>query len=179
MSTAQVQADFRQAKTMTVAPRAIADVHRGMILAVADVPASPQDVFRALTSEQVLEWWHYPGIYHQKNWKADLSPRGKWSVTVELDAGGEVDAWGEFCELELPSKIVMTRRFSGHPFLGDRETTITYNLASVEGGTRVTVYDEGFLGRREALLGNAEIWEKVLGWLSDWFARKSSNGDVS
>ena len=179
MSTAQLQTDFRQAKATTAAPRVIADAHRGMILAIADVPASLQDVFRALTSEQVLEWWRYPGIYHQKNWKADLAPRGKWSVTVELDAGGEVDAWGEFCELECPSKIVLTRRFSAHPFLSDRETTITYNLASLECGTRVTVYDEGFLGRKEAQLGNAEIWEKVLGWLSDWFAQKSNHGDLS
>jgi hypothetical protein len=64
MSTAQVQTDFRQAKTAIVAPRAIADEHRGMILAVADVPASPQDVFQALTSEQVLEWRRCPDIYH-------------------------------------------------------------------------------------------------------------------
>jgi hypothetical protein len=32
--------------------------------------------------------------------------------------------------------------------------------------------DEGFIGRSTACYGNAEIWEKVLGWLDDYFVSK-------
>ncbi len=63
-----------------------------------------------------------------KYWKADVRVCGPWSVTVELEAGGTEHANGEFCEIEVPNKIVITRKFDGHPFLGPRETTITYRL---------------------------------------------------
>jgi hypothetical protein len=33
------------------------------------------------------------------------------------------------------------------------------------------VRDEGFIGRRDAAYGNAEIWEKVLGWLDAYLGR--------
>jgi hypothetical protein len=60
----------------------------------------------------------------------------------------------------------MTRRFDKHPLLGTRETTITYRFDAIPSGTRVTVRDEGFIGRAEAAYGNAEHWERVLGWLA-------------
>jgi hypothetical protein len=43
-----------------------------------------------------------------------------------------------------------------------RETTITYRFDPLATGTRVTVRDEGFVGRSEAAFGNAEHWECVL-----------------
>ena len=91
-------------------------------------------------------------------------------VTVELVDGNLVHAWGEFCELGFPNKIVLTRRFDAHPFLGDRETTITYQLEPTPDGTLVTVRDEGFIGRAQAAQGNAEIWERVLGWLDAYLS---------
>jgi uncharacterized protein YndB with AHSA1/START domain len=89
-----------------------------------------------------------------------------------LNDGKLVHGFGEFCELSFPNKIVMTRRFDSHPFLGDRETTITYRLEPSSYGTLVTVRDEGFKGRSQAAFGNAEIWEKVLGWLDSYLAQQ-------
>ena len=83
--------------------------------------------------------------------------------------GKSVQAWGEFCALSRPSEIVMTRRFDAHPFLGERETTITYRLEPSPHGTLVTLRDEGFVGRTEAVYGNAQMWERVLGWLDAHF----------
>lgn len=92
-------------------------------------------------------------------------------MTVELTDGAPVHAWGEFCELAFPNKIVMTRRFDAHPFLGERETTITYRFELVTGGgTLITVRDEGFIGRAQAAYGNAEIWEHVLVWLGTYLS---------
>jgi uncharacterized protein YndB with AHSA1/START domain len=99
---------------------------------------------------------------------------GPWSITVELASGNLVHSWGEFCELHFPDKVVMTRRFDAHPFIGERETTITYRFEPIPEGTRITIRDEGFIGRNEAVYGNAEIWEQVLGWLDAYIARKSS-----
>ena len=59
----------------------------------------------------------------------------------------------------------MTCRFDAHPFLGDRETTITYFFEPIARGTGATVGNEGFIGRSEGALGNAEVWEHTLGWL--------------
>jgi hypothetical protein len=66
----------------------------------------------------------------------------------------------------------MTRVFydNAHPLLGPRETTITYRLDPIPAGTRLTLRDEGYIGRSEAAYGNAEHWERVLGWLDAYFA---------
>ena len=98
----------------------------------------------------------------------DLHVQGRWSVTVELNDGKQLNEWGEFCEIDVPNKIVMTRRFGANPLLGERETTLTYRLEPSPHGTLVTVREEGFVGRSEAAYGNAENWEKVLGWLDDY-----------
>ncbi len=157
--------DFRAPSSSKRTLRAVADGAGGVIIAVAEVAGTPDRVFRALTTSEVERWWRYPGHYRQTGWKAELRVQGPWSVTVELADGNLVHAWGEFCELDFPKKLVMTRRFDAHPFLGDRETTITYRFEPTAHGTLVTVRDEGFIGRPEAAFGNAEIWEKVLGWL--------------
>ena len=164
--------DFRAPTEAKRAPRAVADAAGGMILAVADLAGTPEQVFRALTTDEVERWWTFPGVYRQKDWKADLRVCGPWSVTVELADGQQVHAWGEFCELDFPRKLVMTRRFDAHPFQGERETTITYRFEPSEHGTRVTVRDEGFVGRPQAANGNAEIWEKVLGWLDGYLGTR-------
>jgi uncharacterized protein YndB with AHSA1/START domain len=121
-----------------------------------------------------------PGAHHRRNpqmveisWRLPskgLESRSA-SVAVELEAGGEVHADGEFCEIDFPRKLVMTRKFDAHPFQGTRETTITYRFEPSPHGTLVTVRDEGFIGRSEAASGNAEIWEKVLGWLNAYLER--------
>jgi uncharacterized protein YndB with AHSA1/START domain len=162
--------DFRAPTEAIRIPKAVADGIGGMILAIAEVAGTPEQVFNALTTNEVEKWWKYPGVYHQKDWKADVRPCGAWSVTVELVDGNLVHGFGEFCEISFPDKIVMTRRFSSHPFLGDRETTITYRLQPSSHGTLLTVKDEGFIGRSQAAYGNAEIWEKVLGWLGNYFS---------
>jgi uncharacterized protein YndB with AHSA1/START domain len=173
MSTdATTKPDFRAPAEAKKLPKAVADGIGGLILAVAEVAGTPEQVFRALTTNEVERWWKFPGVYHQKDWKADVSVCGPWCVTVQLADGKLVHAWGEFCELDFPRKIVMTRRFDAHPFLGDRETTITYRLEPSPHGTLVTVRDEGFIGRAQAAHGNAEIWEKVLGWLDDYLGSR-------
>jgi uncharacterized protein YndB with AHSA1/START domain len=164
--------DFRAQTESKRVPKAAVDGVAGMILAFADVAGTPEQVFHALTTNETEKWWKFPGTYHLKDWKADLRVGGRWSVTVELNDGKLVHEWGEFCELSVPNKIVMTRRMDENPFVGERETTITFRLEPSPFGTLVTVRDEGFIGRPQAAYGNAENWEKVLGWLDEYLSKK-------
>lgn len=161
------KADYRMATAAKwQAPKAVADGGGGTIIAIAQVAASPERVFALLTTKEVEHWWWHPDYYHWTDWKADLRVQGQWSVTVCLNDGSTNSGWGEFVEIEAPRKLVMTRVFKQHPFQGKRETTITYRLEPTENGTRVTVREEGYVGRSEAAYGNAEHWERVLGWLA-------------
>ncbi len=147
------------------APRAVVDGGGGTIIATSEVAAPPERVFRALTTDEVERWWGHPDFYRQTDWKADFRVCGQWSVTVVFTDGSTNGGSGEFAEIDAPHKIVMTRKFEKHPLQGTRETTITYRLDPVGNGTRVTMREEGYVGRSEAAYGNAEHWERVLGWL--------------
>jgi uncharacterized protein YndB with AHSA1/START domain len=167
---AESRIDFRSASESKRAPKAVVDGEAGILLAFAEVSGTPDQVFRALTTDEVEEWWAIPGVYHLKDWRADLRAQGRWSVTVELHDGRQLNEWGEFCEIDVPNKIVMTRRFGANPLLAEREITLTYRFEPSPHGTRVTLREEGFIGRPEAAYGNAENWEKVLGWLDDYLS---------
>ncbi|MCL5029352.1 MAG: SRPBCC domain-containing protein [Bacteroidetes bacterium] len=150
-------------------PRAVVDGGSGTIIATAEISAAPERIFRALTTNEVERWWGHPEFYRWTEWKADLQVCGQWSVKVVFTDGSTNGGCGEFAEIDAPRKIVMTRRFDEHPLLGSRETTITYRLNPTANGTFITVRDEGFIGRSEAAFGNAEHWERVLGWLEAYF----------
>jgi uncharacterized protein YndB with AHSA1/START domain len=171
----EIMRDFRiptQAKWS--APRAVADGGGGTIIATAEITAPPERVFRALTTDEVERWWGSPDFYFQTDWTADLRVCGQWNVTVRFPDGNTNGGSGEFVEIDEPRKLVMTRKFEKHPLLGTRETTITYRLDPAPTGTRITVRDEGFAGRSAAAYGNAEHWERVLGWLDAYLKPKGT-----
>lgn len=173
--TAQSKADFRMPTASNWrAPRAVADGGGGTIIATAEVEAPPERVFRALTTDEVERWWGDAAFYRQAEWIADFRVCGQWRVTVRFTDGSINHGGGEFLEIDVPRKIVMTRRFDTHPLLGTRETTVTYRLGAIATGTRVTVREEGFVGRSEAAHGNAEHWERVLGWLAAYLRPDSA-----
>ena len=169
---AKQASDFRVATQSKRPPKAAVDGAAGMLLAFADVAGTPDRALRAVLTNEVEKWWKIPGVYHLRDWKADLRVQGCWSVTVELNNGEQLNEWGEFCEVDVPQKIVMTRRFGANPLIGNRETTLTYRFQPSPHGTLVTVREEGFIGRPEAAYGNAENWEKVLGWLDGYLSRQ-------
>jgi uncharacterized protein YndB with AHSA1/START domain len=177
-TTPKEQPDFRMpTASKWSAPRAVADGLGGTIIATAEVGGPPECVFRALTEPAQLEcWWRHPDYYSTSGWKVDLRVCGEWSVTVRFPDGSTNVGSGEFAELDPPREIMMTRKFERHPLQGTRETTITYRLEPTADGTRVTLRDEGFVGRAEAAYGNAEHWERVLGWLAAYF-NQDTEGD--
>lgn len=166
-NASQQKTDYRMPSSAKWrAPKAVADGGGGTIIATAEVEAPPERVSQLFTANEVERWWGHRDYYRWTDWKADLRVQGQWSVTVCLNDGSTNAGWGEFVEIEVPRKLVMTRIFKQHPLQGKRETTITYRLDPTENGTRVTVREEGYVGRSAAAYGNAEHWERVLGWLA-------------
>jgi uncharacterized protein YndB with AHSA1/START domain len=166
------QPDFRFASESKKPPKAAVDGAAGIIIVNAEVAGTPDQAFRALMTNEVERWWTIPDVYRLRDWKADLRTQGRWSVTVELHDGKQFNEWGEICDLDAPSKVVLTRRFGANSLLGERETTLTYRFDPTPRGTLVTVREEGFVGRPAAAFGNAANWEKVLSWLDDYLSRQ-------
>ena len=60
----KTKSDFRAATESKRAPKAAVDGVAGMILAFAEVSGTPDQAFRALTTDEVEKWWTIPGVYH-------------------------------------------------------------------------------------------------------------------
>ena len=149
--------------------RAIADVGAGMLFATVDIAATPERVFRALTTDEVTRWWGSPDTYRTTLWVGDLRVGGKWRTEGASADGKPFQVSGEFLEVDPPRKVAFTWRADWD---GNNLTTVTYRLEPIEGGTRVTLRHEGFQGRREACEGHTTGWERVLRLLEGYTATR-------
>ncbi len=147
--------------------RSVADVTGGTILATVDIAAPPERVFRALSSEEITQWWGAPAMYQTTEWTGDVRPGGRWVSRGKGADGSEFSVEGEYVEVSPPHKLVHTWIAAWD---GGNVTTVTYLLAAVAGGTRLTLRHDGFAGRPESCAGHSEGWERVLGWLRGFTA---------
>lgn len=148
------------------APRAVADVSEGLILASVEIAAPPERVFRALTSAEVLEWWSTATDYRTTKWSGELVVGGAWRADGVSVDGSPFFVEGEFLELDPPRKVVQTWRAGWDE---SQLTTITYRLEPIATGTRVTLRHAGFTGRPEMCLAHTAGWEPVLFGLQSYF----------
>jgi uncharacterized protein YndB with AHSA1/START domain len=152
---------------MTSAARAIADLEAGTILATVDIAAPPERVFRALTSDEITKWWGSPDMYQTTGYTADLRVGGAWKATGVGSDGSPFAVEGEFLEIDPPHRLVQTWKPGWDPI---GATTLTYHLAAISTGTRVTLRHTGFGANRESCGHHAFGWERVFGWLAGHFA---------
>ena len=146
------------------APRAVID--GGSILATVEVAAPPERVWRALTTNEVEQWWGSDDTYYINQWAADLRLGGDWNLVVRTGDGKTYPVGGTFLKIDAPYKLVQTRKYEwNHPTLGRAATIVTYRLNPIDGGTRVTVRHDGFAGRADAAKEHALDWERFLCWL--------------
>jgi uncharacterized protein YndB with AHSA1/START domain len=150
-------------------PQAMANGETAM--AMADISAPPERVFAALATEEVERWWGSADTYRMSGWTAELRVGGRWKVIVRTADGRRLPAGGAFLDIEMPRRIVQTRRYEwDHPTLGRRETRLAYLLEPIAGGgTRLTVCHGGFAGLADAAAEHADGWARVLGWLQGYF----------
>ncbi|KAA2240713.1 SRPBCC domain-containing protein [Chitinophaga agrisoli] len=149
-------------------PRAVADTETGAILAMADLAAPPERIFKLLTDAHDIEqWWGSDDTYRMRQWEAHTVPGGDYTVAVRAANGDVFPASGTFLVVDAPYKLSHTRKYEwDHPTLGRHVTTISFLLQPIEAGTRLTVRHEGFAGFNDAAYEHADGWERVLGWLN-------------
>jgi uncharacterized protein YndB with AHSA1/START domain len=148
------------------APRAVADLSRGVILASVEVAAPIERVFAAISSAEVAEWWGSADTYRVTRSTFDLRVGGAWRSEGVSNDGKPFSVGGEILELDPPHLLVQTWIYDWEP---GAPTTIRYQLATIPGGTRVTVRHEGFGDRAASCDSHSQGWERVLGWLSAHF----------
>jgi uncharacterized protein YndB with AHSA1/START domain len=155
----------------SAAPRALADLSLGTIVASVEIEKPPERVFRALTDpSELMSWWGSPDTYTNTSWVADLRKGGKWLAQgVNVD-GKPYSVGGEYLELDPPRTIVHTWQPDWHKGLS---TVVTYRLEPIAGGTRVTMRHEGFAQRDAAATDHAKGWERVFGWLRAYLSGRA------
>jgi len=108
--------------------RAVADLAEGQILASVEVAAPPERVFRALASDEIVNWWVRPGVFDTREWAGDVRVGGHWEASG-IGGGRPYTLEGAFLEVEPPRKLVHTWYPSGAPAAA---TTVAYVLEARE-----------------------------------------------
>jgi uncharacterized protein YndB with AHSA1/START domain len=156
---------------------ATADTEKGIVRVVAEIKASPERVFHALTDpNEVPRWWGQEGVYRTAKWESDLRPGGKWKSEIAAPEGGEMadprtpepqTVGGEYIVVDPPKTLEFTWSPSWDNFAISR---VRYEIEPTATGSRLTVIHSGFEGRNEMATAHSEGWVRVIGWLSDYVA---------
>lgn len=118
---------------------AVAELADGVIRASVEVAASPERVFQALASEEIIDWWIRPGVFDTREWEGDVRVGGRWRA-AGIGNGRPYALEGAFLELDPPRKLVHTWHAAGAP---GTPSIVTYVLDAIEGGTRLTLRHQG------------------------------------
>ena len=128
--------------------RSVADLAQGMIVATVEIAVPPERVYRALASEEIVQWWGSEDLYRTQKWEGDVRPGGRWRVIGAGADGQAFEVKGQYLETEEPKLLSHTWE---PDWAQGKPTRVTYRLESIEGGTRVTVRHEGFESREDRL----------------------------
>jgi len=120
--------------------KAVADHASGTVHAMVEIAAPPERVFRALASQEIVDWWVRPGVFDTREWSGDVRVGGRWQASG-MARGEPYALEGEFLEVDPPRKLVHTWQRVGFPVA---PTTVTYRLEPIAGGTRLTLTQSGF-----------------------------------
>ncbi len=121
--------------------RAVADVIDGLIVASVEIERTPDRVFQALTTREIVDWWVNPGVFDTREWSGDVRVGGRWRASG-VARGASYTLEGEFLEVDPPRKLVQTWHRLGTP---GAPSTLTYLLEPIVGGTRLTVRHAGIV----------------------------------
>jgi uncharacterized protein YndB with AHSA1/START domain len=112
-----------------------ADFARGEVTASVLLPATPERVFRAMTSAEICDWWVHPGVFDTREWKGDLRVGGHWE-SAGIGGGNPYRLGGEYLEIEAPVRLGHTWKMVGEP---GEPSNVAYRLEPQGDGVRLTV----------------------------------------
>ena len=153
---------------------AAADLAGRSIFASVEIAASPERVFRALTSREIINWWIRPGVFNTTDWTGDVLLGGRWRA-VGTGNGRPFTLEGEFLEIDAPRKLVLTWHSGGAP---GKPTTVTFLLKRVDGGTRLTLEHVGFVAP-DWCMNTCLGWETSLERLAELLLAEARLGTTS
>jgi uncharacterized protein YndB with AHSA1/START domain len=128
---------------------------------VREIPATPEQVFRALTEpEELMKWWGAKGMLTSA--RTNLRPGGEYRFEFLSPEGDAAWAKGQYQVVDPPRRIVKTWFNSKFP---DLRNTVELRLEPVAAGTRLTLVHSGLKDRPEASKDYEKAWPEVLGYL--------------
>ncbi|MEO1019999.1 MAG: SRPBCC domain-containing protein [Pseudomonadota bacterium] len=151
----------------------VADLADGLILAAVEIAAPPERIFRALASEEIVNWWVNPGIFDTREWTGDVQVGGHWQASG-VARGQPYTLEGEFLEVDPPRKLVHTWHRVGTP---DAPSTVSYRLDAIDGGTRITLRHWG-IAAPQFTANNCAGWETSFTRLAKLLAEASKSGSA-
>jgi uncharacterized protein YndB with AHSA1/START domain len=118
-----------------------------------DAPA--EAVFDAWTSPEVMRrWFHCEPDWETPEAEVDLRVGGKVRVVMRMPDGSEVEAGGEYTEIDRPHRLVMTWTFSDDSSRSQQLMDLSFSES--EGSTTVVMINSGIPAERR----DAQEW----GW---------------
>jgi len=148
--------------------RAMADLSSGTIVATVEIAATPERVFRALSTAEVADWWGSPDLYRVTRFTSDLRPGGAWKSEGVSADGRSFSVGGKILEVEPPRLLVQTWNYD---WGGGGSTVVRYQVEAVPAGSRLIVRHEGFAPDSADCRSHEAGWVRVLGWLSEHLRR--------
>jgi uncharacterized protein YndB with AHSA1/START domain len=129
--------------------------------------ASPEDVFDAWTSPEVMRrWLHCGADWETPVAEVDLRVGGKVRVMMLRPDGGEGWAEGEYTLIDRPRRLAMTWTFDDDP---DNEQVIELSFTEAGDSTRVVLVNSG-ISTDERRDGQDEGWRGCLDQLERMLA---------
>jgi uncharacterized protein YndB with AHSA1/START domain len=140
------------------AARAVADLDAGSILASVEIATSPERVFQALASREIVDWWGKPDVFDAREWSGEVKVGGSWRASGVRTNGTPWELEGRYLEIDPPHRLSHTWSVPGSPA---KPSVVTYLLERIEGGTRVTLRHVD-LSERDSCMGACMGWEACL-----------------
>ena len=144
-----------------------ADVEKGIVSGYVDIAAPPERVFRALSTDEMAQWWGHDNMYRTHDYVIDLRPGGKWSCVATSADGSEMTVGGEYITVDPPRVLEYTWVPSWDNFA---ESRVRMEIEPTATGSRINIVHSGF-DSAQRVNGHTEGWTRVFGWLADYIAK--------
>ncbi len=125
------------------------------------VAATPEQVFEAWTSVDLLRSWFAPAPAHVAHAAVDLRVGGAYTIVMEAPDGTKYTAHGTYREIDPPNRLVFTFDWQEEVHTMDAETVVTVTMTPTDEGTRVDIAHTGFPTAEQAA-GHDEGWTVCL-----------------
>jgi uncharacterized protein YndB with AHSA1/START domain len=139
---------------------------------VRRIKARPAIVFDAMTTpEGIAQWWG-PDAGPVLVAETDLRVGGRFRVRFRMLDGTEHESTGAYLELEKPTRIVMSWRWTGGAEDAN-ESRIDITLRAIAEGTELT-FTHALLASEESRRSHEEGWSGALDKLQARYARAAA-----